>query len=309
MKARSLLWLAALSTTHAFTGSALAQEPLNVAVFPAATEDAALKPLAQALDPVVLGHMPEIPDTKVAAQPPLDLPATQLALDCIGETVACLRAVTEQAQAQALIAPSLERAGGETVVTILYFDARGEGALRSATRRHSGDNVERAALDAVPGMLKELFGVSEPAPAPAPASAQQPAAPLEPEPEEAPAEATAFPVVPVVITATGVGLLGVGVAFGLMSQASEDDYAGIHVVTEADAEAADDKLEKARTQAVIANVGMGVGAAVIAVGAALWIVELSDDEGGEEPRARIVPRIAPGEIGVAFSGHFGGAGS
>lgn len=284
------------------------QEPVTLAVFPTAAQDPALRELASALDPVVLSALDALAQAKVTARPPLDLPATQLAIDCIGETSACLRTLTEQSASEALLAPSLERAGDEMVVTLLYFGARGEGTLRSVARRYSGDNVEGAALDAVPGMLRELFGIAEPAPEP-PAPAEAKAAPprvpgSDLAPEEPVLRKTAFPPVPVAITATGVAVLGAGVVFGLMSNASEDDYASIEIGTKADVDAARDELDTARSQALIANIGMGVGAAVIALGAALWIAELSGDR--DEPSARVSPWLAPDEVGLALSGTFGG---
>ena len=46
--------------------------------------------------------------------------------------------------------PSVQRAGEETVVTILRFDAAGEGDIRTVVRRFDGGDVTAAALDAVP---------------------------------------------------------------------------------------------------------------------------------------------------------------
>ena len=108
-------------------------------MFRTATADPALQDLGEALDPVVLDELGKHqPLVQVTARPPLDLPATQLALDCVGETNACLREAATQAGVDVLIAPSLERAGDETVVTLMYFDARGAGELRNAARRHRG---------------------------------------------------------------------------------------------------------------------------------------------------------------------------
>lgn len=311
MKARSTFVLAlgfgaALVTTTARAQQA-SPEQVTVAVFPTAAKDAAYRDFALTLDHVVLGALGEIGHVRVTTRPPMDLPSTQLAMDCIGETNACLRSVAERAAAESLIAPSIERVGEELVVTLLLFDARGEGALQSATRRHAGEDVERAILDAVPGMVRELYGVA--APSPPDAQSTEPAAePLAYEDlavEEPPLERSFFPTVPVVVTATGLGIVAAGAVFGLMAKATEDDYAAIAVDDEATAEAADEKLEKAETQALIANIGFGLGGAVVAVGVAMWIVELSDDP--NEAGAWIAPRLAPGQVGFAVHGRFGGA--
>ena len=303
MNARALLILSVVVAGQ-LAATARAEEPVNVAVFRAGAKDAALRPLAEALGPVVLGELDKIESVKVSARPPLDLHATQLALDCIGETGACLRTVAEQAASDAVLSPSIERAGDETVVTLLYFDARGQGELKSSTRRYSGTDVERAALDAVPVMLRELFGIAAPEPPaaePAAPAAQQDVIESDLGPQEPEAERTMFPAAPVAVTAAGVVFLGVGIAFGLMAKATEDEYADTTPVTEDQVDTAIDKFDEAETQATIANVGIGVGAAVIVVGAALWVVELSSD-GDEGAGAWLAPRLAPGHAGVTFSG-------
>jgi hypothetical protein len=303
MKTGVVLLLAVAGVLQ-IAASARAQQALNVAVFRTGTKDAALKPLAEALDPVVLGELQEIDGVTVSARPPLDLQATQLALDCIGETSTCLRTVAEQAVADVVLSPSIDRAGEETVVTLLYFDARGEGGLETATRRHTGPDVERAALDAVPAMLRELFGGAETLPAVEPAS---PAArPTLSESdfglEEPRTSQSAFPPVPVAITAAGVVVLGVGVAFGLMSNATEDEYGNAPVpITEAEVIAVNDTFDRAETQATIANIGYGVGGAAIALGVTLWILELSDDD-GEREGAFFSPRLTPEQVGLTLHG-------
>jgi hypothetical protein len=301
MNGRAVLILAVVVVAQQ-VASARAQEVVSVAVFRTGTKDAGLKPLAETLDPVVLGELDKIESVQVSARPPLDLHATQLALDCIGETGACLRSVAEQAAAEAVLSPSIERAGDETVVTLLYFDARGQGELKSSTRRYTGADFERAALDAVPVMLRELFGIAAPAEAEPVAPAEQPAVPESDfGPQEPKPERSAFPAAPVAITAAGVVFVGVGLAFGLKAKATEDEYADALAGTMEQVDAAHDKLDDAQTEATIANIGIGVGAAVIAVGAALWIVELSgDDDAGEG--AWLAPRLGPGEAGLSLSG-------
>jgi hypothetical protein len=301
-------WFLVLAAASAalLAATARAQESFSVAVFRTAAKDSALKPLADALDPVVLGELDKIEGVRVSARPPLDLPATQLALDCIGETSACLRSVAEQAGAETLVAPSLDRAGDETVVTLLFFDARGEGELRSSTRRHPNAEVERAALDALPAMMRELFGVAEPATAPGepvPAPQQPVVDDTDLGAQEPAAERSSFPPAPVAITAVGAAILGTGIAFGLVSKATEDDLAALPTDTMDEIDAVYDKLDEAQTQATIANVGIGLGAAVIALGVTLWVVELSDAPEAEQS-AWLAPRLGPREVGLAVGGRF-----
>jgi hypothetical protein len=288
--------------------AAQVDEPVSVAVFRTASTDAELHELAAAIDPVVLTELGEHASVRVNARPPLDLPATQLALDCVGETKSCLRTIAEQAGAEVLIAPSIERAGAETVLTVLYFDARDQGQLRNASRRFRGGEVERAALDAAPMLVREVLQIPEaaqpaqPAPEPAAPTAVT-AADLEPVHE--PAEPKAFPVLPVIVTAVGVGLLAGGVAFGLASNASEDDYADAMTDSREEVDAAFDKLDDAETQALLSNIGFGAGAAVTALGVVLLALHLS--AGPEEASAQLAPQLGPGHLGLLLRGTFSGA--
>jgi len=304
MKAAALLTLALAWFTWA--AAARAQEATSVAVFRTATAESNLRELAEALDPVVLAELDKVSKIRITARPALDLPATQLALDCVGETATCLRSVAEQAGAEVLIAPSVGRADAETMVTLLYFDARKQGELRTATRRHAGVDVSADALDAVPAMVRELFEIAEqPDPTQAPDVTQPQPVEIEAEPHEPALERPLFPTVPVVITATGVVVLGAGIALGLMANSTEDDYADIDVIDMPDADGAIEEFESAETQALIANVAIGVGVATVAVGAVLWVLELSEEPDAEG--AWLAPRLGPGEAGLLLRGRFGGA--
>lgn len=270
-----------------------AQEPVRLALFPASSSDAALEELASALNTMVLSRLSEISQVQVAAQPALDLSATLLAADCIGETKQCLVPLTEQAGVDALLAPSVQRAGDETVVTLLYADARGDAEIRNVTRRYGGqDDVAKQALDAIPAMLDELLGI---APVPAP----QPPRTDYDESREPPA-AKPFPVLPVVVTAVGVALVGGGIAFGLMAKASEDDYAALPVTSMSEADKAADELSSAQTQALISNIGLIAGGAVTALGVTLLVLHFTDESDSE--RASLMPTVAPGELGLTLRG-------
>jgi hypothetical protein len=224
----------------------------------------------------------------------------------VGETAACLTSVAAQADADVLLAPSIERAGDETVVTLLYYDARGAGELRNASRRHRGASVERAALDAVPAMVREVLGASEPIatePQPAQPATEAQLADVEEEPQVA--AQRSFPVVPVVLGVAGLAIAGVGLAFGLAAKADEEQYAGLPLDTEEQVAAAEERFGKAEDQALIANIGLGVGAAVFAGGVVLLAFELSAEQ--SEPQAQLAPMIGPDRVGLALRGRFAGA--
>jgi hypothetical protein len=270
-------------------------------VFPVWIGAASLRELAGALDPVLVSNLHELAQVSVATRPALDLPATQLAVDCVGQTRDCLRVVSQQSGTDGLLSPELQLAGQETVVTLLYFDSRDEGELRSVTRRYSGSDVERLALDDVPSMVRELFGIPEP-----PRSVLDTSFAV----DTGPPRESAWPALPVTLTATGLVLLGVGAGFGLAANATERKYADVPVkdatspatARELAAEA-DDLYAKADQQALVCNILLGVGGATLLTGATLWIVHLSNRREPEQ-HLSLAPRLGPGELGLRVDGRF-----
>src|SRR6185436_4823886 len=111
------------AVAHAQDGTATpapeAKELPRAAVFPTANSEPGLGELASALDPVVLAKLGDLQIVQVSTRPGLDLPAAEIAIDCVGETRECLSAMAQQVGAPMLIAPTVQRAGEETVVTIL----------------------------------------------------------------------------------------------------------------------------------------------------------------------------------------------
>ncbi|HEY2735839.1 MAG TPA: hypothetical protein VGI70_17700, partial [Polyangiales bacterium] len=94
---------------------ARADDPLRVALFKTASDDASLQALAAAVDPVLLSELSNVPNLEIGARPALDLPSMQLAIDCVGETAECLTSAAKQAQAEGLIAPTVRKLGAELV--------------------------------------------------------------------------------------------------------------------------------------------------------------------------------------------------
>jgi hypothetical protein len=327
-RVRVLSLLAAITTCALCATAARAQSPSaasppvasvqpgKLALMPSASDDSAARELATALDPVVLAQLEAVVGVTAAARVALDLPAMEIALDCVGETPECLRAVVAQTNTDSLLAPSVQTAGNEQVVTLLYYDARGQGELRSVVRRHHGPGVQRAALDAVPAMLRELFGITEATPAtPTEPPSSEPAAAEDNaiEPAVEPAQARPFPIAPVIVGAVGVVLIGVGTAFGLAANASEKKYGEYDptAITQpkdarSSADQAVDAYDRGHTQALISNVTFVAGAAALATGAVWLIVELSsggtpEDEASPDGVA-LSPRVAPGELGLSLHG-------
>lgn len=313
MESHRLALLALMFASTSSLAVAQGSEPLRVVLFKTAADDNGSSELAAALDPVVSSELRSIPGVRIAASPALDLPSMQLAIDCVGETAECLRAAAQQADADGLVAPSVRRIGGDSVVTVLRYDAGRAIAMQGVSRRYSGERATEDALAGVSAMLRELFDVTPPAaqapppsaaslpePAPVPATDSQPMA------SEPVARASRLPVLPIVLGAVGVAFIGAGIGFGVAADASEDASTK-HVVPDGssrrEAAATFDRAiaeyESGETQAVIANVGFGVGAAALVAAGVLLVLHLRDEpERAPSASLQLSPQLAPHALGM-----------
>jgi hypothetical protein len=273
------------------------------------------------LDSVLHASLEELKVVRIVARPGMDLGAVQLALDCVGETAPCLKAVAAQNDAQVLIAPTLQRTSTELVLSILRFDSRGDGSVRRVLRRQSGKVLGDELLDAVPSMLRELFDLpklepkavasAEPEPrrvaeAPAPEAATAlPEGPMEP-----PSASRRVPIGPLVLGGAGVVVLGVGGVMGLVMQSTQSDYDSARIETKAQADMAAQTRSTGETQAVIADVMFAVGGAALIAGGIWLAVELTNKPSYEsEPTAsttQLTPLLGPHQVGLMWT-HRGGA--
>lgn len=245
-----------------------AQEVLRVALFKSGSDQPGLKQLAAAVDSVLHGELGEVPALDVAALPALDLPGLQLAIDCVGETPECLRSASTQAGADGLIAPSLTKSGDVVVLQLLLFDPRTASPIKAVSRNVEGQD-DRQVLDAVPGMVRELFNLPEKTLAPE----AQPAP--EPLPSEPPPLAAKRPslLVPLILGGVGVALIGASVGLGAAGKSAQDDYQGRHVTDINTANAAYDKYKTANMLSTLADVGFALGGAAIVAGVVVFVVQ------------------------------------
>jgi hypothetical protein len=273
---------------------AYAEDPLRAALFKTASEDTDLASLAASVDSVLLDELGSVPNLQIAARPALDLPSMQLAIDCVGETADCLSLAAKQAEADGLIAPQLRRMGDQVMLTVLFHDARGKLAIEAATRRYTGAGFEQKVLDGIPAMVRELFGLPEPAGltplAAAEASAPEPARPP-------PSAANKIPWLPIGIAAGGAVAIAVGAAFGAASGSAEDAYKKIVVTDTSSAGQATDKYETSSDLATIANVAFVLGGAALAAGAAIYLIESRKDaDERRPPTPRAALSVRPGSV-------------
>jgi hypothetical protein len=274
-------------------------------------------PSGSPLDSVVQSTLEDLGVVEIVSRPGMDLGAVQLALDCVAETIQCLRAATDQSHAELLVAPTLQRTPSELVLSVLRFDTRGQGKMRRVVRRQSGQVLGSALLDQVPSMMRELFDLppaAKPQAAPAPmlAPAEEPPLAVQevPSPEptrlaegpmEAPESHWRVPVAPLIIGGAGVLALTGGIIAGALMQSTQSQYDGLMVETKQDAERAAELRSTGQSQAVAANVLLGVGGAAI-IGAGVWLlVDRSRAASRESQLSALSPWVGPRQLGLVFT--------
>jgi len=241
---------------------------------------------------------------RLAATPGLDLAAVQLALDCMNESVPCLRAAATKLGVDVLVAPAIEVGHGDLVLSLLYFDARGQGVMTRVVHWQLGEKLAPETLAAVPDLVTGLL--------PRPAATVASRGNAQATNPRAAAAATVtrdtskgIPVAPLAILASGAVLLGAGVVTGVLMQGNEHDYAAKNVRTRADAEAAVRAKETASTQATLANIFYGVGAGATLLGGGWLALELfgrgqRETNRPNMARAQLLPTLTPRQVGIVF---------
>ena len=275
---------------------AAAQDAPLTAVLSSSVSDDSLRSTGGAIERVIRARIEPLGVVRVAGTPALGLADLQLAVGCMGETNECLTAVAGQLEVDALLLPSVDRAGEEFVVSVTFFDKRNGGRTTRAVRRAE---QESELLESVDGLLRELFGL--------------PPAPVGPETggggggeEPRPVDGGGGISIPgLIVAGVGVAALGTGVVFGLMAQSSEDDYAGAPVGTDTEIDAAIEIRDRAESQALLANIMFAAGGALVIGGAVLILLGGDDDEGGSTERAWIAPSISPAGTSLTVGGTFG----
>ena len=278
---------------------------------------------ARALDSVISAGLDDLNVVNVVARPGLDLGAVQLALDCVAETPQCLRIVTTQHEADVLVAPTLARISNELVLTLLRFDAR-TGKTQRVLKRQPGQTLSSDTLDAVPALLRELFDLPPKEETPPPAAKAEPkpdlmpsdnisptlSEPLPEPPMEAPSEARKFPVGPLLLGGGGVILMGAGLIMGLTVMSAEDSYveATRRVASAQNADDGEAAVREANgykdtgeANAVITNVFLGIGSAVV-VASGIWLaVELTSRSRHDDSQVKLSPMIGRNELGLVLT--------
>jgi hypothetical protein len=263
-----------------------------------------LQGLAHGVDGELLDALEQRADVHVAVQPALDLPAMQIAIDCVGELASCLQSMAEQAGVADLLAPVLSADASHGVqLTLLRFD--GARKILVTAERSQAEPATPEVLKAwLPSMLAELF---EPQQVAAPPTAtvpvqQQPAPPPLQDSEPAPKK-NRHRVLSLALSAAGVALLGAGVGLAVAAQHAQDDYVRAPVSSKAEINAALATADRGDKLAAGAYASLAVGGAALVAGATVWFLGRHRASKGPE-KITIAPALAPGSFGFTLTGDY-----
>lgn len=254
----------------------------------------------------------ELSEVKLLSPSPLDLEAVQLAIDCTDESARCLAEIAIRMEADIVIIPSLKARTDSLEVQLRCFDQGSpRNGVTTAMRKQAGTQLDSTLLNAVPSMLREVLGLSASEAEPA-ESEPEPVVLSEPEPASDDTQASTqsddagggLPLGPMLLGGGGLSLIAAGIVAGVMANASEDDYASRTIDTVEQAKQADAVREQGESEALAANVLLGVGAGAL-IAAGIWYV--LDDRAESPPSlagASLRPVLGPQSAGLLFRGHW-----
>ncbi|HJL46402.1 MAG TPA: hypothetical protein RMG45_11220, partial [Polyangiaceae bacterium LLY-WYZ-15_(1-7)] len=154
--------LAALVISHASATGAQAPEetrepgePLT-AILQTEVPEPALADFGAALQRVLRAELRSLEVVDIAGTPALGLEDIRLMVGCLSDTPECFEAFAAQLEVEALLLPSLARAGDAYVVSLVFFDG---AEVHEVTRQASEEQVEENLVGGLGGMLRELFGL------------------------------------------------------------------------------------------------------------------------------------------------------
>ena len=299
-----LLTLALVSSLAATTSAQ--DEPPAASLLRTSTAEGVRGGYGGAIDRIVRTRLDSLDVVRIRGSVALDVSEVQLALGCVGETPECLGQVAEQLSVDVLLLPNLDRAGDELILSVAAFRVS-SGDLTRVVRRASGDDAETQLLDAVDGLLRELFGLP----------------PVEPDearehgdghgeqgdtvgdgeiaPDLTPPPAEPAIAGPAIVMGVGAAAMIGGVVTGVLFLDEEEGYREVPQ-SAADVADRDAHRESAETLALTTNILFIAGGAVAAAGVVWLVVELAGGGGSGESETVLAPWVGPQTAGLSLSG-------
>lgn len=249
--------------------------------------------LADNVDGALLRDLAALAGIESPTVSPIDYAEIQLTVGCSDEGRQCLSAIAQMVQVDAVVVRRLVVEPARVTVSLTHFDATASDEPARAEQVAEGPDAGKAAVAAVPSLVRKLFGIPEPvAAAPAARTAQLPAATSNgalTASDATPAGQHEIGVMTWVTLAAGGGLLAGGLAVGASAQSDFDAFKKTDVKTQSDAMRANSKFDSIKSQAMVANVLIPSGAAVMALAATLFVLDLTRGREAETARVGLQP--------------------
>jgi hypothetical protein len=244
--------------------------------------------LANSIDGALLRDLAALAGIENPTVSPIDYAEIQLTVGCSDEGRECLAAIAQMVQVDAVVVRHLVVEGGKGTLTLVHFDATASDEPAHAEQIAEGADASNTLVASVPSLVRRLFGIPEPitAAAPAPASANTAATAGD---SGAPAHGSGPHIAPLTWVALGVGtaVLATGVVFGLSANSSFNEFKRTTIGDEDSAARADKKLDSANTKGTLATILIPSGAAILALGATLLVMDLTSDD--HSPEVALAP--------------------
>jgi hypothetical protein len=227
----------------------------------------------QAVDRALVSSLSDDAGFGVAELSPIPLGDLGLAAGCDDRSRRCLDRIAAAVGADIVVIRDLRgQESGSPVLALTSFDALGAGAPIHLERP-----LEGHADTEVPEMVRQLYTLDPDAAGPSRVVVVHPSGEVTPGRTMPSDEPDVSPVTWVTLGTGGAVLAGAAVV-GVLARSARDDYAKTAIRSDADADRASELLETAQSRSLAANLLFGAGGALLAVGAALLVVDLARAE-------------------------------
>jgi hypothetical protein len=261
--------------------------------------------LSDEIDAALLRDLSAIGGIASPVVSPVDYAEIEIGVGCTDDFPACLLAITRAVRVDALVLRRLSvDEQGQARLELTYFEAASKDAPASVEVTVPAES-KPTLVDAIPGLVRKLFGIEEVAqPAAPPVQASTTAAPspadrsaVRATPSDAGVPATTW-----IALGAGVATLTAGVVVGWTAQQDFKDWKHRPLESRADADAARSEYRGIRTRAVVADVLMPVGAVGLGFGLTLLVLRSGHQAGSDDGGARLELTPAPGGALVQVRG-------
>ena len=282
-------------------------QPTSPSVGVVRATNGAPQQLADEIDAALLRDLSAIGGIERPVVSPVDYAEIEIGVGCGDDFRACLLAITRAVRVDALVLRRLSVDGqGQGKLELTYLEAASHDAPTTVEALVPAAQLT-ALVDAVPGLVRRLFGIEEvahPAAPPTPEAAATTVAPGSTHRSAALAPASDAGVSAGTWIALGAGAaaLTAGIVLGWTAQQDFHDWKQTPLRSREDADAARSAFEDIRARAIAADVLMPVGAVGLGLGLMLLVLDLGHEAESDVRSARLELAPAAGGVMVRVQG-------